>query len=268
MLLRIFCICAILTALVIAPVSAEEKPVIGITMSYSVSESGLGSVRLTIPTVDAVTEVGGVPVLLPPIQSEGDVDRFFDIVDGFIFTGGADIDPSVYGQEKHETTNILPERREDFDLMLMKKVLESDKPVLGICLGMQEMNVACEGTLIQDIPSQTDSTLIHKGEGSGHDVEVIEETMLRDLLGGVTFSVNSMHHQAVDKVGEGLKITAKSPDGIVEGIEKTDHPYAIGVQWHPEYLTDNESQLNIFRGLIKAAKEGVEKTEANTVMAE
>jgi len=268
MLFRIIFICAILTCLVSAPVSAEQKPVIGITMSYTVSESGLGSVRLTIPTVDAVTEVGGVPVLLPPIKSEEDVERFFDIVDGFIFTGGSDINPATYGQEKHETTNILPERREEFDLMLMKKVLDSDKPVLGICLGMQEMNVACKGTLIQDIPSQTNSTLIHKGKDSGHEVEIVDGTMTRDLLGGLTFAVNSMHHQAVDELGEGLTITAKSPDGIIEGIEKSDHPYAVGVQWHPEYLTEDESQMNLFRGLIKAAKEGMESSEAETVMAE
>ncbi len=240
------------TALFLVSSALAARPVIGVTVSAR-DRGGYEYVSLSASVIDSIDEAGGLPVLLPPIKSLSEIDGYVTMVDGFVFTGGADINPARYGEKPHETVSILLERREDFDFALMERALASGKPVLGICLGMQEMNVACGGTLIQDIPSETDSTLVHRGEGSGHDVILEKDSRLAGFVGETEFPVNSRHHQAVERVGEGLRVVAKAPDGIIEGIEKSNHPFAIGVQWHPESMMEAPHR-RLFRELVFAAR--------------
>ncbi len=249
-------ICTMLVLILLAPAglaeSGDAKPVIGMNLAVK-NRDGYEYVSLGTNVFDVIVEAGGVPVLLPPVESLEDIDRYVGMVDGFVFTGGADIDPARYGEEPHEKTSILIPRRENFDFALMEAALESGKPVLGICLGMQEMNVACGGTLIQDIPTETETSEIHRGENSGHEVVIDADSKLGGILGKMRFPANSAHHQAVEVPGKGLKVVAKSPEGIVEGIERTDLPFALGVQWHPEAMSGDPHQ-RLFAALIEAAR--------------
>lgn len=245
---------------------APRKPIIGINMSVSQRE-GSESTSLSVPGafVDVVVAAGGTPVLLPAVVSDEHVAQYCDLVDGFIFVGGPDIDPARYGEEPHSTHNPIHQRREDFDFMLMKNALETRKPVLAVCLGSQEFNVLQGGSLIQDIPSQTDSQVDHRPRGGGsvhaHEVAVTPGTKLHALLGVDKLNVNSIHHQACKQPGAGLVVAARAPDGIVEAVERPDLPFAIGVQWHPEYLTAETPHRNLFSGLVDEARRQRETSE-------
>lgn len=150
-------------------------------------------------------------------------------------------------------------RREEFDLRFMEVALGTEKPVLAVCLGAQEMNVLFGGTLIQDIPDLTDSGIDHRPDQPydehAHPVDIEPGTLLHRLTGATTLNVNSIHHQAVDEPGEGVIVSARAPDGIVEAIELPWHPFAIGLQWHSENLMDEGPHEAIFAGLIEAARE-------------
>ncbi len=250
---------------------SNDKPIIGINMAVSEREN---SSRVSLSAgdvyIDAVTEAGGIPVVLPPVSTDDAIAAYVDMVDGFVFVGGPDINPSRYGQEPHETWNPIPERRETFDFMLMENALESGKPLLGVCLGMQELAVQTGGDMIQDIPSQTESDINHRpglpGAEDAHDVTITPGTKLHQLIGTDRVSVNSMHHQACATPGPGVIVGARSPDGIIEAIEIPDHPFAIGVQWHPEHQIMREYQLSIFEGLINEARR--QKSESIKEMME
>lgn len=232
------------------------KPVIGINMDYRVRDDG-PSFWTSPSCIEAVAKAGGLPVVLPPSADPADAARYLEGVDGLVFIGGADINPARYGHEKHETTKILEPRREAFDFALMQAAIAADKPVLGICLGMQEMNVVCGGTLLQDIPSLVGETVTHRGPGEdkdAHEVAVAEGTRLHGILGTTTLSVNSNHHQACDTPGKGVTIVARAPDGVAEAIEVADHPFAMGVQWHPETLSSRPEHLRLFESLVEAAR--------------
>lgn len=218
--------------------------------------------------VDAVAEVGGIPVVLPPVSSADAVDRYVDLVDGFLFVGGPDINPARYGKEPHETWTPIAERRETFDFMLMENALESEKPILGVCLGMQELVVHMGGDMIQDIPSQTESTINHRPDQSAaedaHNVTITPGTKLHSLVGETEFAVNSIHHQACATLGAGVIVAARATDGIIEAIELPEHPFAIGVQWHPEHQMDRDYQRSLFKGLVtEASRQKVERKKEN-----
>lgn len=237
---------------------APRKPVIGINMDVRVRDDGGVSFSPSTSCIEAVEAAGGLPVMLPALKSPEEAARYADVVDGFVFVGGPDIDPARYGEEPHETAKLLPPRRELFDFALMDAALDSGKPMLCICLGMQELNVALGGTLIQDIPSEAKEPLMHRQDGEGpkamHDVNLAEGAKLRRILEAETMTVNSYHHQACDTLGASAVVVAKSPDGIVEAIEVKDHPFAIGVQWHPEFMEDDAAQQRIFSTLVEAAR--------------
>lgn len=242
--------------------SASRKPLIGINMDVNSSNErpATATARLLVPTtyVDAVTRAGGVPIVLPPVASRDDVRRLVAAVDGIVLIGGGDITPARYGQAPHEKTALINPRREHFDFLLIEEALRADKPILGVCLGMQELNVATGGQMIQDIEALTDSIIDHRpklgGDHLAHDVSLVEGTRLQALAELASFPVNSMHHQACVNLGEGVIVSARAPDGTIEGIEVTDRAFAIGVQWHPEHLTDSPEHLGIFKGLVEAAR--------------
>ena len=208
------------------------------------------------PYVRAVRDSGGVPVVLP--NTDGDTQRieeYLQRLDGLLLPGGADIPPSEYGEEAHESVNPLSDERFRFEKVLATAWIErTDKPLLGICLGSQWINVASGGSLVQDIPSTFGSN--HRGVK--HQVTLVPDSKLSAIFGATEFEVNSLHHQAVKDVGRHLRVVARAPDGVVEATESTDpNRFLIGVQWHPEKLMpDNTQQARLIKAFIEAAKEG------------
>jgi putative glutamine amidotransferase len=227
----------------------------------------IGIASLTSDTyVTAVRQAGGIPVVLP--NADGNTDRigeYLHLLDGLIMPGGADIPPSEWGEEPHPTTKLLDENRYRFEKSLITRwIKETKKPLLGICLGSQWINVAHGGSLVQDIPSEFN--VVHKDEANPvtHPVTLEPGSRLREIFGEDSFVVNSLHHQAVRRVGEGLRVVAKSPDGIIEATETTDpNRFLIGVQWHPEKLIETDPrQTKIFAALIAAAAQSQMQKEA------
>lgn len=203
--------------------------------------------------IRAVRESGGIPIVLP--NTDGSVERIDDylaLLDGLLMPGGADIPPSEYGEEPHETVELLDDARFQFEKALITAWMEkTDKPLLGICLGAQWINVTSGGSLVQDIPSEFNVN--HRD--TDHLVTIEPDSRLSRIFGATEVEVNSWHHQAVRKIGDGLRVVAKSPDGIIEATETTDPDrFLIGVQWHPEKLMpDNTTQAKLIEAFIEAA---------------
>ena len=215
--------------------------------------------------VEAVRRAGAIPVLIPP-QPEN-AEELMRELDGFLLAGGFDCDPAAYGEPAHATLEPMDPRRQANDLALAEAARKLDVPMLGICLGLQMMNVAAGGTLIQDIDSEHETEIRHASDPEDrgrHDVIIEKGTHLARVLPALELNVNSSHHQAVRKVGEGLRVTALAPDGIVEGLEDPRHPFYLGVQWHPEDLTGEESAPALFAAFIEAAREHSRRKDQST----
>jgi putative glutamine amidotransferase len=215
-------------------------------------------VRLRSAYPDAVLRAGGLPVILPV---SGEPQRLIGVVerlDGVLFTGGWDIPPAAFGQEPHETVRLMePEQFATWTAM-MRTAIAAQRPLLAICAGLQIMNVTLGGSLIQDIPSQTDSKVSHRGEGFPdveHAVEIVSGSRLAELSGAGRKVINSSHHQAIDRPGDGVVVTARCPDdGIIEAIELPGHPFAVGVQWHPERMPGDGATRKLFAGFVAACE--------------
>ncbi len=230
-----------------------SRPLIGITSVYKVDkENGWPSTSVSFAFVKAVAENGGVPVVLPTISGEEILRRYVEELDGLVLVGGADIPPSAYGQKPHETVKVLPSQRYNFESKLISLWLSSDKPLLGVCLGMQFTNVVSGGTLIQDIPSQVGTEVVHRGDKAYHWVKIEQDSFLAKILGTNRAFVYSNHHQAVKDVGKGLRIVARSDDGVIEALERIDGEFGLFVQWHPEGMDDAEHRNAIYGALIRA----------------
>jgi putative glutamine amidotransferase len=233
------------------------KPRIAISLELSIK----GKRRLNfleLGYAEGVEEAGGVPFYFPPIPSPGMIEEAISMVDGLVLTGGADIHPSYYGEEILAPISLSPRQRTDFDLAIFRAAMQRGKAILAICLGMQVVNVALGGTLIQDIPTQSPGSLLHRGEEESaparHEVRVEPGSSLADILGGrIQFEVSSTHHQAVRDLGKDLQINARAPDGLVEGIELPGYPRLVAVQWHPERDPGSNPSRRLFRWLVEMA---------------
>jgi putative glutamine amidotransferase len=199
--------------------------------------------------VRAVAENGGVPVVLPTVDDERILQKYLDTLDGLVLVGGADIWPEAYGETPHETVQPLPKERYDFDRKLIARWLAGGKPLLGVCLGMQFTSVVSGGSMIQDIPSEVGTKVNHRGY---HRVQIEPGSSLAKLLGSTEASVFSNHHQAVDRLGKNLRPIAHAEDGVVEALERTDGPFGLFVQWHPEAMTDLAHRNAIYGALVRA----------------
>jgi putative glutamine amidotransferase len=198
-------------------------------------------VRVNEAYTDALAAAGLVPLVLPPIDPIVAIASLTDVA-GLVLTGGEDVDPEHFGQTAHAQTTTPHARRDGYELALAREAHERRIPTLAICRGAQVVNVALGGTLIQDIPSQRPSDIGHDQSDRRtervHAVEVEHGSHLARILGDTTIATNSSHHQSIDRLGRGLRITATAPDGIVEAFEPTDPAWwMIAVQWHPEELT-------------------------------
>ena len=237
---------------------ANPRPRIGIT-------GGPGSrdpehFTLRDDYVRAVEKAGGLPLVLVPGDA-ADAPDLLASVDGLVVTGGGDVDPALYGQEPHPKLDPAPPGRDTFEIALVCEALRQDRPLLAICRGHQVLNVATGGTLIQDIPSLTIGAGLHDPDRErwepAHDVSVLPGTRLREILGRDRVAVNSFHHQAVQRLGEGLVASAWSePDGLVEAVEAPERRFVLGVQWHPESFWDHGGAFQpLFEALARAAGE-------------
>jgi putative glutamine amidotransferase len=225
-------------------------PLIGITSVYKTDEKGTAYTQVHFNYVQAVAENGGIPVILPTIDSELILQRYVKELNGLVLIGGDDIPPSAYGEQAHETVQPLPPQRYDFERKLIAKWLAGRKPVLGVCLGAQFTNVVAGGSLIQDIPSEVGTKTNHRGY---HRVEIEPDSLLSQILGAHEARVFSNHHQAVRKVGKGLKVVAHSEDGVIEALERVDGGFGLFVQWHPEAMDDKQHRDAIYGALVRAS---------------
>jgi len=233
------------------------RPVIGLTTYKQRAQTGVWDVTAAfLPAVyfEAVQRAGGIPVLLPPQPASDEVvSRVLDGLDGLIVTGGADVDPARYGQEPGEHTDTPHLERDAWEDALLSAAIERELPFLGICRGMQVLNVNRGGSLHQHVPDVigTDRFRLGGGEFATNVVETEPGSGL-DALVGAKLPVKSYHHQAVDAVGDGLRVTARTDDGIVQAVELEGVPFGLAVQWHPE--EDAAEDARLFAGLVDAAR--------------
>lgn len=217
------------------------RPLIGITCARQTTDSGRPWFGLHHTYARAIVFAGGSPVLIPSLGA-ADVDAvrpIFESVDGLLLPGGADMQPSTYGAEPHPKQGGVDSALDETELQLARWALDEQLPVLGICRGQQCLNVAAGGTLYQDILSEIPGALTHRVEprnALAHHIRVEPDSRLADLLGATHVSVNSLHHQAVRDVAPSFQVVARAPDGVIEGLERPNHPFAVSVQFHPEEL--------------------------------
>lgn len=239
------------------------KPLIGITTGtiYNEERAGAGYKYGQSHTyVDAVRMAGGVPVLIPIALSAQETREVFERLDGIVFSGGNDVTPGIYHAEQTHARNI-DAPRDTHEVELMKLALAANKPVLAICRGMQLLNVVRGGTLYQDISEEVPQAMNHDGhhpdvtEPIVHTLTVVPDSNLAAVLGATQVNANSYHHQAVKDLGDGLVVSARSEDGMIEGIEDMRHGYVMGLQTHPESLAfrGDERWRRLFESFVRAS---------------
>lgn len=242
----------------------NKKPIIGISGGFiGDPDKGFKGYELSYVSDDYVQSViraGGVPLILPISESPEVIAAQVALVDGFVISGGADVDPAYYGEEVLQKNGDISPRRDVFDSLLIEMALESHKPILGICRGMQMMNVVGGGSLYQDLSYIENCTIKHvQGQlptVAMHTVEIEEGSILHGIFGSEV-RTNTFHHQAIKDLAPGYKIVAKSKDGLVEAIEKMDtdthHSFVVGVQWHPEMMSSvHENMHALFKRFIES----------------
>lgn len=217
------------------------RPLIGLTAKLA-SDNGDVYYKLDRLYVDAIRAAGGEPLILPFARTKPEASRWLDRVSGVVLTGGPDINPVRWSEPLHPKAVLMHADKETSDFLYAKETLHRDAPILAICLGCQEINVVLGGSLHQHIEGH--------GGGKEHGVEV-GESRLRDLVGRSP-SVNSWHHQAINELGKGLKVTART-GGVIEGIESDRHRWVVGVQWHPERIANRPEQKRLFQALVTEA---------------
>jgi putative glutamine amidotransferase len=232
------------------------KPVIGIT-TYGRDEKG----RYTLPSeyVVAVARAGAVPVLIPPLPDHA--QAYLDLLDGIVLAGGGDMDPTHYGGDAHATLYGVDAARDALELELAREIVARRAPTLAICRGMQVLNVALGGTLIEHLPAVVGEDVLHRKpprDPTPHAVRVTAGTRLAQIAGATDFAPMSWHHQAIRTTAPGLAAVAHAPDGTIEAVEMSEHPWLIAVQWHPELTADRDpSQQRLFDALARAAREKI-----------
>lgn len=236
-----------------------RKPLIGLTPAHDMES---GDVKARPTYMRALKAAGAIPVVMPLDASEEDLKQLSQDLDGFLFTGGPDVHPFLFGEETQAHCGNVSPARDQMEISLLPMIMELQKPILGICRGIQILNIALGGNIWQDIPSQVtrDFPLAHSQPFSYdmpcHTVVLTEGSLLAQISESSSIKVNSMHHQAVKDLAPGLIASAYSTDYLIEALEMPDYPFFIGVQWHPEYLWEkNKEAFRLFQTFVKACKE-------------
>ena len=239
------------------------RPMIGITTSRQESNSGERDMYGVLYTyVEAVRKQGGLPIMIPLGLQTEEIRDLYDRADGLIFSGGGDVHPERYGDHLTELCKQIDPERDDLEFTLVRWAVAEGKPMLAICRGVQSMNVALGGTLWRDLATEVPSAAKHDyypnypRDRLTHRLTVTPDSRLAQLLQATSVEVNSLHHQACRELAPELRQVAVAPDGILEAAEIPSHPYAVGVQWHPEWIQDTADQQGLFAGLVNACGNG------------
>jgi len=234
------------------------RPIIGITVDKSMKD-GFEYQKINECNLNAVSQSGGIPIMLPITSDDEIIDEYLNIVDGIYFSGGSDINPLLFGEDPIKSLGAVDYERDEFEIKLCKKASLKDMPMLGICRGQQLINVAAGGNLYQDIYSQKTNANGHSpkfcfGGYEHHKVNIKNNSKIYDMFNANEIKTNSFHHQAVKEVAKGYIATAYAEDGIIEGIESTTLTFAVGLQWHPEIMYERYPIFcNAYIALINAA---------------
>lgn len=231
------------------------KPVIGVTTD-SERKNGYYYQRLNEWNLKSISDNGGIPFMFQITSDDEIIEKYLEMVDGILFTGGNDVNPQYYGEDPIKEIGVLDCERDAFELKLYRKAVEKDIPILGICRGSQIMNVASGGKLYQDVYTQKNGTNSHSYEFFGafeyHNVDIITDSKLFEILKVSELKTNSYHHQSIKEPAKGYKPTAFAKDGIIECIESENLTFAVGIQWHPEVMYNKLPIFaNIFKTFIK-----------------
>jgi putative glutamine amidotransferase len=262
------------------PTRGRERPLIAVTTSEmrdppehltkDQADPPRRELALGLRYLEAIEASGGVPVVAPPMGLVA-AEALLDAVDGLCLSGGPDIHPSAYGQEPDPELGPTERELDAFELALVRAADARGLPVLAVCRGMQLVNVARGGTLIQHLPDVVGDDVEHRqrerAENLTHEVRVAEHSLLADVLGWRHGAVNSFHHQAVDELGYGLLATGWAPDGTVESFEAPDRAFLVGVQWHAECLIGWPEHVRLFQAFIAACRDGGETLSPRAVEA-
>ena len=230
------------------------KPIVGVMPLWDEDKD---SMWMLPGYLEGILQAGGIPIIFPFLSNEQELNQLMEMCDGFLLTGGHDISPEIYHEEPMEGLIDSCPKRDLMESVVLKRAIEEDIPVLGICRGLQFINAVLGGSLYQDLPTQYPSKTRHRQKPPYdlpvHEVDIVEGSPLHGCLKMEKLPVNSCHHQGVKRVAEGLEVMATSTDGIVEAVYKPDHHFLWAVQWHPEfsYKTDTNS-MKIFRAFIDA----------------
>lgn len=216
----------------------SKRPIIGITCAFDYEQDRM---VLRSAYYNGIIESGGLPVMLAITDNEDCIDEYLNLCDGFLISGGPDIDASYYGEDNLKFIGGISPDRDNMEIKIIKAAIKRDKPLLGICRGCQALNVAMGGTLFQDIYSQINKTLIRHDQDAPkwhavHNVIIEKGSHMYEIFGEEKIRVNSFHHQAIKTLSDKFKATAFAPDGIIEAIEYTDKDFILGAQWHPELM--------------------------------
>lgn len=248
--------------------SRVGRPLIGVTTSEvrrseTVRQTPQGEppdveMALGLKYLRAIEAAGGLPVVLPPLHGDA-VEPLLEHLSGVCLSGGPDLAPESYGEERHPQLGPTEDDVDRFELALARAAWKRELPLLAICRGAQALNVARGGTLVQHLPDLDDQSIDHRQRAAGeeltHEVAIDPGSLLGRVMGAGSVKVNSFHHQAVGTLGRDLQIVARAPDGVVEGIEAPGRGYVLGVQWHAECLAYRREQAALFEALVEAARE-------------
>lgn len=235
------------------------KPMIGICPNIRPTRNRGDAYFLLASYMNLVSRNGAMPAILPLVSTLEEAREVVGRFDGLLLTGGRDLEPTRYGQTARHPALLGPAARNTSDLYFARAAQERGTPTLGVCLGIQVMNVEFGGSLLQHIPEDLPGALEHEEENDDadapeHPVAIEPGTLLARIVGAEGGPVNSFHHQSVDRVAQGFRVSARSPDGVVEAIERTDHPFYIGIQWHPERMPDAPSTRRLMGAFLDAAR--------------
>lgn len=249
-----------------------KSPIIGLTTRTVLKdEAVLPSLTVQMSYINAIIHAGGIPVLIPSVIGEDAWNDLAQSLDGILFTGGGDISLDYFEGENHPAIYGIDPHRDAIEIGLARRASQGQIPFLGICRGIQVVNVALGGTLFTHIPDQVPHAEVHDYPGEDsltartallHSVEIVSGSQFNQITGESVLKVNSLHHQGLKKIASGATPVAYSPDGLVEAIEFRNHPFGIAVQWHPEWLTDQEPTRKLFKAFVDAASKNIHSRDA------